>query len=106
MRFFFDQLREFAERYRELGREYTDQELDAGVEELEAFGDFAMVLNYARSMHITADEAVATAADVVYMTLLHDKKVGEYRERLEEIMRDSPPAGKQMGADDDDDSGA
>lgn len=88
MRFFFDCIRKFLERYKRLNDfKYEDDQLQAGVQRLEVFGSFGTMINIARNNNMTYKQVSELPAAEVYTMLLLDFETSEYEKRLQEIWR-------------------
>lgn len=83
-----DSMSVFLERYKDLNNDkgYSEDEIDAGVEELETFGVGAIRHGLANG-DITKFEAIENMdAETVYFTLLYNKAVANYNERYKEVL--------------------
>lgn len=86
--FYLNSLKSFFERFKKLNlHEYTDEELDAGVEFLEGFKHYPIVFRMGRQRGMTNDEVLDLPAIEVYTELLYDYEQSEYEKRYTEIVR-------------------
>ena len=87
--FYLSSLNEFNARYSRLSdHKYTDEELEAGVEDLEGFGFFGTVLKIARERGLKNDEVLTMKAIEVMDEVLYDFEHSEYSKRFNRIMNE------------------
>ncbi len=76
----------FLERYKELNdSDYNDDQLEAGVKGLETFGVGAVRYSLAKGDATKYKQIEELSAEQVYFTLLYEKALSEYQERLKKI---------------------
>jgi hypothetical protein len=77
----------FLERYKELSEksEYTDDELEAGIQGFETFGVGAVVINLAKGVPSEEKFIEDSKAEWIYFKLLYDKGVSKYQKELKRI---------------------
>lgn len=77
----------FLERYKELseGNEYTDDELEAGVQGFETFGVGAVVISLANGVPSEEKFIEESKAEWIYFKLLYNKGVAKYQKELKRI---------------------
>lgn len=86
--FYLKSISAFFERFKEMNNfEYTDDEIEAGVEGLSALKHWPIVFKYGRDRGMTNDEVLNTSAIEVYMELLQTYREREYQKRLTAIRR-------------------
>lgn len=84
--FYLKSISAFFDRFKEMNDfEYTDDEIEAGVETLGALKHWSVVFKYGRDRGMTNDEVLNTTAIEVYMELLQAYREREYQKRLSAI---------------------
>lgn len=86
--FYLNSLQAFFKRFESLGlHEYTDEEIEAGVEDLERFKHFPIVFKIGKERAMSNDEVLAMPAIEVYTELLYDYEKSQYEQRYSQILR-------------------
>jgi hypothetical protein len=85
--FIADAIAKFLDKFKKLNEyQYSEDEIEAGIETFEGFGSFPTIVNLAerfgKSYEYVTDVMTAT---MVYHTLLYDFERSEYGKRLQEI---------------------
>jgi hypothetical protein len=85
MSFFFDKLNNFFEKYKRL-QDYkpTQEEIRAGVDELNRYGYFPTLMSLCKSP-LEYDDMLKQPADIIYMTLLVSFEKSEIQRRMHEF---------------------
>jgi len=87
--FYLSSLNEFNARYSRLSdHKYSDEEIEAGVEDLEGFGFFGTVLKIARERGLKNDEVLNMKAIEVMDEVLYDFERSEYEKRLNKLVNE------------------
>ena len=87
--FYLSSLNEFNSRYSRLSdHKYSDEEIEAGVEDLEGFGFFGTVLKIARERGLKNDEVLNMKAIEVMDEVLYDFERSEYEKRLNKLVNE------------------
>jgi len=86
--YYITSLQGFFKRFESLSlHEYTDEELEAGVEELERFKHYPIVFKIGKERAMSNDEVLAMPAIEVYTELLYDYERSQYEQRYSQIIR-------------------
>lgn len=86
--FYLNSLQAFFKRFEALSlHEYTDEEIEAGVEDLERFKHFPIVFKIGKERAMSNDEVLAMPAIEVYTELLYDYERSQYEQRYSQILR-------------------
>lgn len=86
--FYLNSINAFFEKFKRLGlHEYTDEELEAGVEVLEVYKHYPVVFRIGSERGMTNDEVLALPAVEVYMQMLYEYDKSEYEKRLNEVIK-------------------
>lgn len=86
--YFIASLQGFFKRFESLSlHEYTDEEIEAGVEELERFKHYPIVFKIGKERAMSNDEVLAMPAIEVYTELLYDYERSQYEQRYSQIIR-------------------
>lgn len=86
--YYANSLRSFGKRFELLSlHEYTDEEIEAGVEELERFKHYPIVFKIGKEREMSNDEVLAMPAIEVYTELLYDYERSQYEQRYSQIIR-------------------
>lgn len=89
VQFYYKSLNSFFERFKEMNNhEYSDEEIEAGVEDLDVFGYFPMVVAYGKNRGLTNDQVLALPAIEIYTELLLDYRRANYQKNLQQIQKD------------------
>ena len=87
--FYLSSLNDFNARYSRLAdHKYSDEEIEAGVEDLEGFGFFGTVLKIARERGLKNDEVLNMKAIEVMDEVLYDFERSEYEKRLNKLVNE------------------
>lgn len=87
--FYLDSLNKFFERYSRLNdHKYTDEEIEAGVENLEGFGFFGTVIKIGRERGLTNEEVLSLPAIEIMDEVLYDFERSEYEKRYNKLLQD------------------
>jgi len=87
--FYLSSLNDFNARYSRLAdHKYSDEEIEAGVEDLEGFGFFGTVLKIARERGLKNDEVLSMKAIEVMDEVLYDFERSEYEKRLNKLVNE------------------
>lgn len=63
----------------------SDEEIEAGIEGLQAFGTLATLYSLSKGDVLKFEEVQNQPAETIYFVLLYEKSLNEYREKLNEI---------------------
>ena len=86
--YYLNSINKFFDKFKRLGlHEYTDEELEAGVEVLEGYKHYPVVFKLGAERGMTNDEVLALPAIEVYMQMLYEFDRSEYEKRLNEVIR-------------------
>jgi hypothetical protein len=78
----------FFEKFKRLNlHEYSDEELEADVEVLEAYKHYPIVFKYGKARGMKNDEVLELPAIEIYTELLYDYDSSEYEKRYGEVIR-------------------
>lgn len=84
--FIANQLGSFLKKYQRLNEfEYSEEQIEAGIERFEGFGAFPTIASLAERLKIKYDDVTKLPVEQVYMTLLHDFEQSEYQKELLKI---------------------
>lgn len=84
--FYINQLNDFFARFKAMNaHEYTEMELEAGVEKLGTFSHWPIVFRMAKERGTTNDAILNMTAIEVYTEMLHNFETSEYQKRLQKI---------------------
>lgn len=87
--FYLSSLNDFNARYSRLAdHKYSDEEIEAGVEDLEGFGFFGTVLKIARERGLKNDEVLNMKSIEVMDEVLYDFERSEYEKRLNKLVNE------------------
>lgn len=75
------------QKFKGLNTEYTDEQIEAGVQDFESFGSFPLIDNLSKGDPLRYEEIMKLPADVVYMKLLLNVVQSDFNENLMEIRR-------------------
>lgn len=86
---FIASLNKFFERYSRLNdHKYTDEEIEAGVENLEGFGFFGTVIKIGRERSLTNEQVLSLPAIEIMDEVLYDFERSEYEKRYNKLLQD------------------
>lgn len=87
--FYINQLNDFFAKFKGMNaHEYSEMELEAGVEDLAKFGHWPIVFRIGRERGMTNDQVLNMTAVEVYTELLHNFETDVYQKRLQNIAND------------------
>lgn len=86
--FYLNSINKFFDKFKRLGlHEYSDEELEAGVEMLEGYKHYPVVFKIGAERGMTNDEVLALPAVEIYMQMLYEYDRSEYEKRLNEVIK-------------------
>jgi len=86
--YYIGSLQGFFKRFESLSlHEYTDEEIEAGVEDLERFKHYPIVFKIGKERAMSNDEVLAMPAIEVYTEMLYDYERSQYEQRYAQIIR-------------------
>jgi hypothetical protein len=81
-------LQAFFKRFESLSlHQYTDEEIEAGVEDLERFKHYPIVFKIGKERAMSNDDVLAMPAIEVYTEMLYDYERSQYEQRYSQIIR-------------------